>query len=588
MRLALIPALAFSLVFLPQANAQVSPEMVAAIKSEGLGNSKVMEYLDTLTNEIGHRLTGSDNFVRATLWAKKEFEKMGLSNVHLEKWDTWPVVWNRGQWQGRITSPVTMELHVATRAWTAGTKGIAKGLLLFAPKNPAELELIKDQIEGAFLFKESQPRRRRGRRGQQAQEQTEEQKQAAALAASVREFQNGPLAEFLEAHPNAGWVQSSQGDAKHPNRIRVFGSRSMNADKLPTIPEIVVRKDQATEIKKLLSSGEEVMVEFDIRNRFRAEPVVVNNVVAEIPGTEKPGEVIIVCGHLDSWHQATGATDNGTGTTSTMETARILMAVGARPKRTIRFCLWGGEEQGLLGSRGYVTRHRTDMADVSAVLNHDSGTNWAHTLRVNTANLEAMTLVMQPVMSMTSPDADHQGPVFVLNHAEKISGGGGSDHASFISARVPAFAWGLRGRADYFGYTWHSQWDTYDAAIPEYQRHNATVFALTALGIANLPEKLSNEGIEPRRRGGNMKPIIEGFLGIDLGGKGDLEVTGVTADSTAAKAGLKQGDVILAVNGAKVTTLLAVMQQMRDSGFSSASFTVKRGEKEVTVELGGG
>ncbi|MHC5063762.1 MAG: M20/M25/M40 family metallo-hydrolase, partial [Planctomycetota bacterium] len=549
----------------------------------------------------GHRLTGSDNYVDATLWAKKEFEKMGLSNVHLEKWDTWPVVWNRGQWQGRVLTPAPMELHIATPAWTAGTKGIVQGRLVLAPKNQAELDLIKDKIEGAFLYKEPIPRagrggrgrRGRGGRGQQRPEPTEEERKAAEraaeMAAAIRDFQRGPLAEFVEAHPIAGWVESSSGDQNNPNRIRVFGSRTMNAEKLPTIPEIVVRRDQAQEIVKMLKAGEEVTMEFDIRNRFRAEPVELNNVIAEIPGTEKPGEVVIVCGHLDSWHQATGTTDNGTGVTSAMETARILAAVGARPKRTIRFMLWGGEEQGLLGSRGYVQRHRTDMPNVSAVLNHDSGTNWAHRLRVNTPNYEALKLVMEPVMSMTPPDPDHEGDVFVLSHAETISGGGGSDHASFIAARVPAFSWGLTGRSDYFGYTWHSQWDTYDAAIPEYQRHNATVFALASLGIANLPEKLSSEGIEPSRgrRGGNVKPMIEGFLGIDLGGQNDLEVTKVNAGGTAAKAGLKKGDVITAVNDEKVASLLEVVQKMRDSGMTSAAFTVKRGEESVQVQLGG-
>ena len=152
----------------------------------------------------------------------------------------------------------------------------------------------------------------------------------------------------------------------------------------------------------------EVVAEFDIRNRWRAESIDLHNVIAEIPGTEKPDEVVVVCGHLDSWHQATGTTDNGTGTASTLEAARILMAIGARPKRTIRFCLWGGEEQGLLGSNRHVTMRRTEMDKVSAVLNHDTGTNWAQSLTVTESQFELMQKVMQPVMGLAAPDADHE------------------------------------------------------------------------------------------------------------------------------------------------------------------------------------
>src|SRR5690606_18875936 len=160
--------------------------------------------------------------------------------------------------------------------------------------------------------------------------------------------------------------------------------------------------------------------------------------IATLVGTEKPDECVIVSSHLDSWHQAQGTTDNGTGSATTMEAARILMAVGAKPKRSIKFCLWGGEEQGLLGSRGYVQRHRTDMDKVSAAFNHDTGTNWAQSLVVtNEMHAQLEPVFAQVTRLMTPPDVDFDDKVFNLVARPQIGGGGGgSDHASFLAVKV--------------------------------------------------------------------------------------------------------------------------------------------------------
>ncbi len=456
----------------PAAAQQAEQVLCDRIKHEGLQNSKVMDYLDYLTNSIGQRLTGSDNFELACQWAKREFEKMGL-DVHLEKWAEWKVRFNRGQWSGRVLKPVHMELQVATEAWTAGTKGQVTAEAIKLPKDTLDLELLADQVRGKWLVGTLPSRRARG----------------------AREYLRY-LNRFCEEERVAGLVLASRGDAKFPNRIRVFGNRNMALaanSKTPTIPKIVVRRDQHQKIVKLLDKGK-VVLRFDIRNRFRRERVPLWNVVADIVGREKPNEYVIVCGHLDSWHQATGATDNGTGVTSTMEAARILSAVGAKPRRTIRFILWGGEEQGLLGSRAYVAKHRGEMKRVSAVFNHDTGTNWAYQIAVPTNMYDDFARILKPVLSIPAPDKDFSGPVFKLRKIKQMSRrGGGSDHASFLAAGVPAWPWGLRGRSDYFQFTWHSQWDTFDAAIPEYQRHTSTVVALTAYGVAQLPYLLPRD-----------------------------------------------------------------------------------------------
>jgi hypothetical protein len=369
--------------------------------------------------------------------------------------------------------------------------------------------------------------------------------------------------------------------------MRVFSDRSQSAPwlarTLPTIPEIVVRQDQAKRLQSLLAQQAQVDVEFDIRNRFQGE-VQLYNVIAELKGTEKPDEYVVVCGHLDSWHQATGTTDNGTGTTSTMEAARILTAVGAKPKRTIRFCLWGGEEQGLLGSREHVNRRRAEMAKVSCVLNHDTGTNWAQSLTVTEQMHPHMVEAMAAVMTMTPPDQEHQGPVFELRSRPTISAGGGSDHASFGAAGVPPFGWGLTGRSDYFNYTWHTQWDTYDVAIPEYQAHTSTVIALTALGVANLPELLPRDGVtRGRGRGGDATTMLSGGLGVELDG---MKLKSVETAGVAGKAGIQAGDVIREVNGKPVAQVADIFAILRESGFGGEiELTLQRGEEKVKVKV---
>ena len=304
-------------------------------------------------------------------------------------------------------------------------------------------------------------------------------------------------------------------------------------------------------------------------------------VIAELKGTELPDEYVYVSSHLDSWHQATGTTDNGTGTSSTMEAARILAAVGVKNRRTIRFGLWGGEEQGLLGSREHVTKlHRQEMDNVSAVFNHDTGTNWASGLSVTAAMKADMERVVAPMMSMTAPDKDYKGPVFTLREVGGLSGGG-SDHASFLAANVPAVDWSLKGRSDYFTYTWHSQYDTYDAAIPEYQAHTSTVIALAALGAANLPNKFSRDKLRAAGGGGrgDATAILQGVLGVEFDG---LKIKTVEKDGVLGKAGVLVGDTLQTANGNKVERLVEVFSLAREAtdngvelGFDRAGQVVK-------------
>lgn len=575
MQLRYFPAALAALSAFAPLSAQASPEMVERIIEEGINNSQVMEFQDHLCNYIGPRLTGSDNFTIACEWARDEFASMGLES-RLEEWDEWNIVWNRGQWAGRIVEPkwkrgglsdadLGIELHVATPAWSAGTKGAVEGELVWMPETPEELEKLADKIESVYLYG-----RRPGRR--------------AEIYAEFRDLlgEKSPLG-FVQSAESTGMA-----DQRYENQMRVFGNSNVargSWEKRPKVPEIVVRDDQADLLEEMLDSGEKVVVRFDIRNRFRKGPVVLNNVIADIVGTEKPDEFVIVCGHLDSWHQATGATDNGTGTCTTLEAARILAAVGAKPKRSIRFILWGGEEQGLLGSQEYTKMHRPHLANVSAVLNHDTGTNWTQSLTVTEAMYEPFKTVLEPVMAMTPPE-ETDGKVFSLKRSASIGGFGGSDHASFLSKGVPAWSWGLKGRTSY-GYGWHSQWDTYDIVIPEYQAHSSTVIAITALGLANLPELLPRDGVRRQGEGGDrLAGLIRREYGMEL--DDEMKVTKLEDGGAAQRAGVKQGDVISAMWDRPLESKVDVYRAWREHREEDiVVFSCKRGDQvlKLTVDL---
>ena len=247
--------------------------------------------------------------------------------------------------------------------------------------------------------------------------------------------------------------------------------------------------------------------------------------------------------------------------------------------------MWGGEEQGLLGSREHVKRHRSEMNNVSCVLNHDTGTNWAHSLSVTEAMYPLFQKIMEPVMQLTAPESDFDEPVFKLRKVRQLRAGGGSDHASFAAAGVPGLGWGLTGRSDYFGYTWHTQWDTYDNAIPEYQRHTATVIALTALGVANLPDLLPREGVTRGGGGrGDATVMFAGALGAEIDG---LKITSVEQDGVAAKAGIQQGDVIEQANGQKIKGIGDIFTMLRDAGSFSEpiQLTLRRGDATVKAKV---
>ncbi|HKB15282.1 MAG TPA: M20/M25/M40 family metallo-hydrolase, partial [Planctomycetota bacterium] len=436
------PFLVLSLLLAaPLARAQ-DPEVEKVI-ALGRAESRVMEHLDHLVNRIGPRLTGSVNFRLACEWTREQFEAFGLQNARIEEWGEFPVGFNRGPSWGNLLAPERKPLHFATNAWTAGTKGRVEGPAVLAPTSEEELAAVRPRLKGAWVVTRPAPSRGSGAPRREARPAE------AAAGGADREppadgpgrRPAGPDREFRDKLEKAygeegilGTIRADRGDLVHTG-----GNSRVSWEKLPARAAVTLLAAEHKEICDALNEGREVRLEFDIRNWFEKGPVKLHNVIAEIPGSEKPDEIVIVGGHLDSWDGATGTTDNGTGCATTMEAARLLAKAGAKPKRTIRFMLWGGEEQGLLGSAAWIRKHKEELPKISAVLVHDGGTNYCSGITATPPMKEAFETIFAPVK-----DLDPEIP-FKVREVKGLSGGG-SDHASFLRENVPGFFWDQKGR----------------------------------------------------------------------------------------------------------------------------------------------
>ena len=266
-------------------------------------------------------------------------------------------------------------------------------------------------------------------------------------------------------------------------------------DKHPTDVQIVVSRPDYDRIVRNIRFGRKTVLEFQAENKWFKGPIPQYNVVAEIKGTEKPDEVVIVCGHLDSWNSpgSQGANDNGTGTVTAMEAARILEAAHARPKRTIRFILWSGEEQGLLGSLGYVKAHEAEWDKISAVLNDDEGSNyqsgyWGYA-------------VMKPMLEQAYAPTVKAFPNMPQHFDvySNMANDGGSDQAPFNYVGIPGLSCRQAGKQNY-GHVWHTQFDRYEEAIPEYLVQASTNHAVVSFNLASADTLLPRGPKPPPRK----------------------------------------------------------------------------------------
>lgn len=505
------------------ANTQAVPneaEVYAQIRKEGMDNSQIMRTLYYFTDVYGPRLTGSPNLKAAGNWAVSEMTKWGFENAKLEPWDFGHPGWVNERASGFITSPVQDSLVFEVLAWTPGTKKAVKGqtfqLLIPTtpsprPNNPdfqlpptqAELtayfDSIKSQIKGKMVLIgkpavvpvniNPQPKRipdedLRRRLDPNAPQQ-QQNFQPFNVPPDRLTFQQ--VAEQLDKFllDNKAAVRINDAGREH-GQIRAFNNRSFDVTK--TVPTVVMRNEDFGRISRLMANSNAVSLEFDIKNRTIPEGTTSYNTVGEITGTDKKDEVIMLGGHLDSWHAATGATDNAIGCAIMMEAARILKSIGIKPRRTIRVALWSGEEQGLLGSQAYVKQHFGSFENpvpgyekFGGYFNIDSGTGKARGMSIF-GPPEAATVLREALKPY-----EEFGFMGVIS--TKSRGLGGSDHTSFNQAGLPGIGV-LQDPIEYGSATWHTNLDTYERIIEDDVKKSAIIIASAVYHLAMRDELL--------------------------------------------------------------------------------------------------
>ena len=506
-----------TLIFAQQT--QTAADINSRIRKEETENSKIMNTLHYLADVYGPRLTGSPNHVSAANWAAKEMRSWGFTNVALEPWDFGHPGWVNERASAFITEPVQDSLVIEVLAWTPGTKGAVRGQAfnLVPPDRPTQEELtaylagVKDQVKGKMVIVgkpavvnvafEPVPKRiddeTLRRRFDPTATPTPFPSPQAAASPKPNVLPAGKVNEQIDAFllENGAAVRVNDAGREH-GQIRAFNNRTFDIARV--VPTVVMRNEDFGRIARILADKTPVTLEFDIRNRIIPEGTTSYNVVGEIEGTDKKDEVIMLGGHLDSWHSATGATDNAIGCAVMMEAARILKAIGVKPRRTIRVTLWSGEEQGLLGSQAYVKKHfgsaenpTPDFSKVAGYFNIDSGTGRARGMSVF-GPPEAATILREAI----APFSD-LGVVGAINSRSR--GLGGSDHTSFNNAGLPGIGV-QQDPIEYFTHTWHTNLDTYERIVEGDVKNSAIVIAAAVYALAMRDDML------PRFKQGEMPP----------------------------------------------------------------------------------
>jgi hypothetical protein len=505
------------------AEERIDHDVYWKIRQEAIENSKILQTLHMLTDVYGPRLTGSPNLKAAGEWAIEQTRAWGLTNGHLEAWDFGRVGWTNERLTAHITSPVKDALVAEVLAWTPGTNGVvrAQAVQMTLPPRPTRdvlaeyLDQLKEKVRGRIVLVGTpqqvrvtfnQPALRREdsdvlsqlnatpAQGPQQQQQQQAQRDGSPQPLTNNQMQE-QINQFLLA--NGALVRINDAGRDH-GQIRAFNNATYDVEKVP--PTLVMRNEDYGRIWRLLSDGRAVELELDIVNRTYPEGRTTYNVIAEIRGTDKADEVVMLGGHLDSWHAATGATDNAIGCAVTMEAVRILTAIGAKPRRTIRLALWSGEEQGLLGSQAYVREHfgmvedpKPDHAKFAGYVNIDTGTGRARAMTVF-GPPAAGTVLREAVAPLA--DLGILGATTTRSRQR-----GGTDSTSFNEAGLPGINV-MQDPIQYQSYTWHTNLDTYERIVEDDVKKSAIAIAAAVYHLATRDEQLPRFTAEdmPRRQ----------------------------------------------------------------------------------------
>ena len=428
------------------------------IAGEAMIDSHAFQYLTELSDDIGSRVTGSPADRKAEQWGVAKMKAMGLENVHTEKYQLWRG-WTRGMAQGELLEPIRRPLHVDAMGWTGST-----------PAGGAE-----GQVVTVNLF-----------------DIEEEVKHASRLSGKIVLviMQGAPkknedslfaiFGDFLKAAGKAGAVAviGGQAGAKAPGmNLTHTGILGFDADF--SIPVLSMTAEDQGQLERYVESGKKVLVRFNVQNTFSNGPAESANVVGEIRGRESPEQVLVVGAHLDSWDLSEGTTDNGTGSASVLGSAEAIVRSGMRPRRTIRFVLFTGEEEGLDGSFAYMKQHQSEIANHLGNLVLDEGQGPVK---------EFMLGGRDDLVASFRPFAQSLGSIGKIPVNDKVESG--TDTLPFSMAGLPGI--NMNQDSPDYKYTHHSSADALEAVKPEVLAQNAMLMALTAYWIADRPERFAS------------------------------------------------------------------------------------------------
>jgi hypothetical protein len=535
-------SLAFAVGCLLTAQEKVDQATDARFRSEELEKSQIMHTLHMLTDRYGPRVTGTPNHEAAAKWVVKQLTEWGLKNAHLEPWDFGHPGWSNERASAFLISPVQEDLKFEVLAWTPSTKGTvtASAIQLVPPQGPPP---PATESTDAAAGRERGARGGFGGRGGPAARlgptKTEMEEWVKANQSKVkgkavligkaavipvnfdlpakRRDDEQVKAQYDPNNPNAGRGRGGfgggRGGSTDPNRLTpaqvteqidsmllsggaalrlndaaradgvIVAQQHRAYDPAKTVPTLILRNDDYGRIERLLADGEDVRMEVHVVNHVYPEGKTSYNVVGEIPGSDKADEIVMLGGHLDSWHSATGATDNAIGSAIMMEAAHLIQTLGLKPRRTVRVALWSGEEEGLLGSLAYVKQHfgtaenpKPEWAKLDCYFNVDTGTG-----RIRGAGIFGpadAAAVLRPVLAQFT-----DWGVFGVSTTNSRATGG-TDSTSFNNAGLPGVGFS-QDPIEYNTLTHHTNLDTYERIIPDDVHKAAAIVASAVWHVAN-------------------------------------------------------------------------------------------------------
>ncbi|HEX8998505.1 MAG TPA: M20/M25/M40 family metallo-hydrolase [Blastocatellia bacterium] len=533
-----------------QAPAKNSNDPIERIKDEGMNRSQVMQTLSYLTDVIGPRLTGSPGMKRANEWTRDQMKSWGLENAHLESWGPFGRGWTLKSFSAEIIAPQAIPLIAYPRAWSLGTNGpLTADIVYVEAKDEAELVAkYKGQLKGKIVL--SAPvREMKALFDAPGKRLTEKDLLQLADAQDPAKARAGGPAAMMANPQMQAFIKNAILDAKKlkffldegaamyltPSRSGDGGTIFLENASIPkevksgspmeammdlfmgkvnpwdkdapaNLPQVTIATEHCNRLIRMLQAGEKLQARINLDVQFNGDDLNAYNTIAEIPGTDKKDEIVMIGAHLDSWHSGTGATDNGAGCAAAMEAVRILKALNLQPRRTIRVGLWSGEEQGLFGSRAYVKQHfgsrgddgspeaemaammgggpnakitaKPDYEKFSVYFNLDNGTG-----KIRGVYLQGNEAVRPIFRDWLMPFKDLGATTLTISNT------GGTDHLSFDGIGLPGFQF-IQDPVEYDTRTHHSNMDVFDRIQADDMKQAATIMAAFIYNAAMRDEKL--------------------------------------------------------------------------------------------------